>query len=237
MEITWFGHATVRIFTFGQTILVDPVRANARLQSTYKPDQEPKATVILITSDKGDHCEPETVRLAAETRAVVVAPRASMKGLLRARRTDAQYAIAKKDEVLNINDHLKIRCLTTVESYDPGIVYVMEGSETVVFLGDSLMDKTAWNYQAGEIRPNVIVFPPHLVAADAKRGKAFKDWVALFPGVACIPIHYHSSPHGDQVYFLPQEDIPAMLPAGARLDMLSNRPLVARETKRMRRRV
>lgn len=237
MEMTWFGHATMRVFTFGQTILVDPVRANARLETTFKPDQEPKATVVLITSDKADHCEPETVRLAADVQARIIAPRGSMKSLLRARRRDAQYAIAKPEEKFPVNEHLRIRSLGTPEGYDPGIIYVVESSETVVFLGDALMTPAHWSYAAGDVKPNVIVYPPHLVRKHKERGEMFRQWVAQFGTVSCIPVHYHSSPHADAVYFIDQEELPKTVPDGARLELLSNRPLVAKETRRMRRRV
>jgi L-ascorbate metabolism protein UlaG (beta-lactamase superfamily) len=237
MEIAWFGHSTVRLFTFGETVVVDPIRSNGRLQGTYSPDGEPKATVILVTSDKADHCEPETVRVAAESRCRIIAPRACIKPLLRARRVDAQYAIAKKDEVLAVSPHVKVRCLATPEGFDPGIVYVVEGSETVVFLGDCLMDPTAWAYQADGIKPNVVLFPADIALKTPVRAKAFREWLGGLGSVSCIPIHYHASPHGDPVYRIDPDAIAGVLPKTARLEMLTNRPLVAKNTKRMRRRI
>lgn len=237
MEIAWFGHGTVRVFSFGQTILVDPLRANAKLGTTLQPDAEPKASVVLITSDKGDHCEPDTVKAAAEIRCHVVAPKSAMKALLRTRRTDIQWAIAKSDETFAIGSHMKVRCVKVREGFGDGIVYVLQGSETILFLGDSLMDKDGWTYLAKDVKPDVVVYPPYLALGDRPRGAAFKEWVATLGNVACIPVIYHSSPHGDRVYRVDQEEIPSTLPPNARLELLSNRPLVAHETKRLRRRM
>ncbi|MCE9583354.1 MAG: MBL fold metallo-hydrolase [Planctomycetes bacterium] len=237
MEIAWFGHGTVRVFSFGQTILVDPIRANAKLGTTFKPDTEQKATVVLVTSEKADHCEPETVKAAAEMRAHVIAPKSAMKGLLRTRRTDIQWAIAKADETFAIGEHMKVRSVKAREGFGSGVVYILHGSETIVFLGDSLMDKAGWAYLAGDVKPDVIVYPPYLALGDKGQGDAFREWIVSLGSVSCIPVIYHSSPHADPVYFVKQEDIPKSLPPGARLEMLTNRPLVAKETRRMRRRM
>lgn len=237
MELSWFGHGTVRVFTFGQTILVDPLRANAKLGTTLQPDGEPKATVVLVTSEKADHCEPDTVKIVAERKAHVIAPKSAMKGLLRTRRTDIQWAIAKADETYAVGEHLKIRCVKTREGFEPGIVYIVQGGETIVFLGDSLMDRAGWNYLAADVKPDVVVYPPYLAMGEKGRGDAFREWAATLGTASFIPVIYHTSPHGDPIYRLSQEDIPKSLPPGARLETLTNRPLVASETRRIRRRM
>jgi L-ascorbate metabolism protein UlaG (beta-lactamase superfamily) len=237
MEISWFGHGTIRLFTFGHTILVDPLRANAKLATTLQPDQEPRASVVLITADKRDHLEPETVKAASELRAVVAAPRPAMKALLRIRRTDVHYVIAKHGERIELGRHLTIRCLGTREGYDPGIVYVVEGPETIVFLGDSLMDKSGWAVAGIEKAPTVVVYPAYLAHREKARGEAFREWIGDLGPVSCIPILYHSSPHADPVYFVKADDVPKTIPPTARMDQLSHRPLVAHETRRMRRRI
>lgn len=237
MELSWFGHGTVRVFTFGQTILVDPLRANARLGTTYQPDTEPRASVVLVTSEKADHCEPETVKAAVEPRGHVIAPKSAMKGLVRTRRKDIQWAIATGDGTYPIGEHLRVRSVKTREGYEPGIVYVLQGSETVVFLGDSLMDRAGWNYLAGDVKPDVVLYPPYLALADKTRGDAFREWASTLQGASFIPVIYHTSPHGDPIYRMDPSDIPRSLPPGARLEMLTNRPLVARETRRLRRRI
>ncbi|MEK7467680.1 MAG: MBL fold metallo-hydrolase [Planctomycetota bacterium] len=237
MELSWFGHGTVRVFMFGQTILVDPLRANAKLCTTLQPDAGPQASVVLITTDKGDHCEPETVKAVAELRGRVIAPKSAMKALLRTRRTDIQWAIAKADETYAIGEHMKIRCVKTREGFEPGIVYILQGSETIVFLGDSLMDNEGWTYLEKDVKPDIVVYPPYLAMGDRNHGNAFRKWISSLGKVSCIPVIYHTSPHGDPVYRLDQEDIPKSLPPGARLEMLTNRPLLSQETRRMRRRM
>jgi L-ascorbate metabolism protein UlaG (beta-lactamase superfamily) len=62
-DIHWLGHDSFRIEGDGQVIYIDPYQ----LESA-----EPKADLILITHDHGDHCSPDDVaRIRAEGTAVV----------------------------------------------------------------------------------------------------------------------------------------------------------------------
>ncbi|NUN50996.1 MAG: MBL fold metallo-hydrolase [Candidatus Brocadiae bacterium] len=236
MELAWFGHGTVRLLTFGQTLLVDPLRSNARLGTTLQPDSEPRASIVLLTGEKRDQVETETVAKVLEHRGTVIAPRGALKSLVEAKRTDLSYAVAKKGEVFEFGAHVKVRCLPRLDGGDPGVVYVVEGGETVVFLGDSLMDPATWAYHATGVKPAVILFSPVVARRDPAAGQAFRAWVAGFPAASCIPILYHTSDHADPTLRFSQDAIPETLPPGARLELLSNRPLVARDTRRMRRR-
>jgi L-ascorbate metabolism protein UlaG (beta-lactamase superfamily) len=66
LVITFIGHATL-MFTFdGKVIHVDPVSQEADYS------EMPKADIILVTHEHGDHCDPEAIKVLSKPRSDVV---------------------------------------------------------------------------------------------------------------------------------------------------------------------
>jgi len=66
LVITFVGHASL-MFTFeGKVIHVDPVSREADYSAT------PKANIVFVTHEHGDHCDPEAIKVISKPHTDVV---------------------------------------------------------------------------------------------------------------------------------------------------------------------
>lgn len=66
LKITFFGHASLRIEWQGRSIYLDPVSRYADFS------QLPKADLILITHEHGDHFDPAAIKALSHERTIVI---------------------------------------------------------------------------------------------------------------------------------------------------------------------
>lgn len=75
LKITFLGHGTLMLTYGGSVIHVDPVSMYADYAAL------PKADLVLVTHEHGDHLDPKAIQAVTTSRTVVIANAASAKSL------------------------------------------------------------------------------------------------------------------------------------------------------------
>ena len=197
-RLTWIGHATVLVELDGTRLLTDPLllRGVAHLRRRAAPAQQPQdLDGVLVSHLHHDHLHVASVRLLGDAPVVVPRGAGRVRAVKRLRRPVIELAAGESTRLGSVTvravdaDHDGRR--VPVGRDIPAIGYVLEGTSTVYFAGDTdvfdgmarlaphvdvaLLPVWGWGIRLG---------PGHMDPKEAARA------AALVRPTTAVPIHW-----------------------------------------------
>jgi L-ascorbate metabolism protein UlaG (beta-lactamase superfamily) len=176
MKITWLGHATFKIKTFGKTIYIDPY---------VLPRNADLADIILITHDHYDHCDPAKVNEIRTDRTQIVTTGKA------ARKFEGNIKTMKAGDKIEI-ERIKIHAVPAYNLSKPfhpkgdGIGFIVESEgKRVYHTGDS-----DFVPEMNSLQGLTAVLIPIGGTYTMDIDKAVEAVLAMKPQIA-IPMHYN----------------------------------------------
>ena len=211
LNITWFGHSSIRIVHGDTVLFFDPVRKNHLLKTTLEPKRENEPLAIFISHEHWDHCDPDTILDLGMPTTKIYGPQSIENPIIHKMtfdipdmRTLKKYRknifIVNENEIIEI-DKIKIKCLQVQE----GLSYLLSTSDIkLLFMGDSIATSQMINEH-----PDVILFPIWAVYGEEAK---LDEFLNLAQDSLCIPMHYHTSSSALPNFFTDLKVIKELIP-------------------------
>ena len=215
IDLTWFGHSTIRVNIGHQRFYFDPIRRNKILRTILEPEKEKNVTAIFISHEHWDHCDDKTVKQLSNLVTRIIGPQEALNNFFFPSMTYEFDTIQEMDKyftekkayvhhakVGDINDFetCSVKCLAASE----GLSFLFLAEKKILFMGDSV----ATDEMIKET-PDVVLFPIWAIKGEEADLDTF---LQLAKDALCIPMHYHTSEKGFSNFYIQKDKIESLLP-------------------------